>query len=113
MCSDREEWAAEAKNWLMPVPEPGAVTVWAWLHGEGPLWRNDPSVRERPAEVMGAHIRAMHPCFPWPQFVFLLLSLFSEAGFLYVALAVLELTIDQTGLKLTVILLSLPPKCWD
>ena len=36
-----------------------------------------------------------------------------ETGSLYIALAVLELTIDQAVLKLTRIHLLLPPKRWD
>ena len=34
-----------------------------------------------------------------------------ETGFFYVALAVLTLFVDQTGLKLTEICLPLPPQC--
>ena len=33
--------------------------------------------------------------------------------FFYVALAVLELTLDQAGLELKEISLSLPPESWD
>lgn len=43
----------------------------------------------------------------------LCLSVFLSTGFLYIALAVLELTIDQAVLKLTRIHLLLPPKRWD
>ena len=38
---------------------------------------------------------------------------FFKTRFLYIALAVLELTIDQAVLKLTRIHLLLPPKRWD
>ena len=39
---------------------------------------------------------------------------FSKKGFLCVALAVLEVAlVDQAGLELTEIRLSLPPECWD
>lgn len=42
---------------------------------------------------------------------FLLLSF--EAGFLHEPLAVLELSLEQAGLKFTEICLLQPPECWD
>ena len=36
-----------------------------------------------------------------------------EKRFHYVALAILDLTLDQTGHGLTEIHLPLPPECWD
>ena len=52
-------------------------------------------------------------CFVGFLFVCLFICLL-ETGFLYVALeAVLEIAlVDQAGLKLTEICLSLPSKCW-
>jgi hypothetical protein len=38
---------------------------------------------------------------------------FFDTGSHYVALAGLELSVDQAGLELREILLPLPPKCWD
>ena len=37
----------------------------------------------------------------------------SQTCFLYVAPAVLKLSVDQAGLELTEIHLPLPPECWD
>jgi hypothetical protein len=47
----------------------------------------------------------------WQKWVSLV-YLFLETGFLCVALAVLELTVCQAGLRPTERYLPLPPECW-
>lgn len=46
-------------------------------------------------------------------YLFTYLFIFFETGLFCVALAALELTLDQASLKLIEIHLPLPPKCWD
>jgi hypothetical protein len=50
---------------------------------------------------------------PEPFILFFLLFGFFETGFLCVALAVLELTLETWLASNSEISLPLPPKCWD
>jgi hypothetical protein len=53
--------------------------------------------------------------YVWGLFIYLFIYLFwfSETGFLCVALAVLELTLQTRLASNSEIRLPLPPKCWD